>query len=245
VAAGRQLAFVASRTLGPAQALAASQPSCLALAQEVALAAPPPADVYLLAVPDTAVPHLVATGHWPAGALLAHVAGALPLGVFAAQPQVRGGVLYPLQTFSPGRPIDWPRVPLFVEGTDSAAEATLLALAHSLSQRVALLHSSQRLQLHLGAVWASNFTNHLLGVAHALLAEAGLSFEFLHPLVRETVDKALAAHPSPYAVQTGPALRHDAPTLAAHEAALAAHPAWQALYAQLSASIQQAESGNR
>lgn len=241
-AAGHQVVFVASRTPGPAQALAASLPGCLALAQAAALATPPPADVYLLAVPDAAVPTLLAAGHWPAGALLAHVAGALPLAVFAARPQVRGGVLYPLQTFSPGRAIDWPGVPLFVEGADPATEATLLALARSLSQRVALLDSGQRLRLHLGAVWASNFTNHLLGVAHALLAEASLPFELLHPLVRETVDKALAAQPSPYAVQTGPALRHDAPTLAAHEAALASHPAWQALYAQLSASIQHEES---
>jgi predicted short-subunit dehydrogenase-like oxidoreductase (DUF2520 family) len=242
-AAGHQIIFVASRTLGPAQALAAGLPGCLALAQETALAAPPPADVYLLAVPDAAVPTLLAAGHWPAGALVAHVAGALPLAVFATQPQVRGGVLYPLQTFSPGRRIAWPSVPLFVEGADLATEATLLALARSLSQRVALLDSSQRLHLHLGAVWASNFTNHMLEVAHALLAEAGLPFELLHPLVRETVDKALAAQPSPYAVQTGPAVRHDAPTLAAHEAALAPHPAWQALYAQLSASIQAAASG--
>ena len=239
-AAGHRVAFVASRTPGPAQALAASLPGCLALAQAAALAAPPPADVYLLAVPDAAVPALLAAGQWPAGALVAHVAGALPLAVFGARPQVRGGVLYPLQTFSPGRRIDWPGVPLFVEAADPGAEATLLALARSLSQRVALLDSAQRLHLHLGAVWASNFTNHLLGVAHALLAGAGLPFELLHPLVRETVDKALAAQPSPYAVQTGPAVRHDAPTLAAHEAALAAHPAWQALYAQLTASIQAA-----
>lgn len=239
-AAGHQLVFVASRTLGPAQALAAGLPGCPALPQEAALAAPPPADVYLLAVPDAAVPTLLAAGTWPAGALLAHVAGALPLAAFAARPQVRGGVLYPLQTFSPGRRIDWASVPLFVEAAEPGAEATLLALARSLSQRVALLSSAQRLHLHLGAVWASNFTNHLLGIAQELLAEAGLPFALLHPLVRETVDKALAAQPSPYGVQTGPAVRHDAPTLAAHEAALAAHPAWQVLYGQLTASIQAA-----
>jgi len=240
VAAGHHVVFVASRTSGSAQALAAGLPGCQALPQDQALATPPPANVYLLAVSDGAVPGLVAAGTWPAGALLAHVAGALPLAVFAARPQVRGGVLYPLQTFSPGRAIDWPSVPLFVEAAAPEAEATLLALARSLSQRVALLDSGQRLRLHLGAVWASNFTNHLLGIAHALLAEAALPFELLHPLVRETVDKALAAQPSPFGVQTGPAVRRDAPTLAAHEAALAAHPAWQGLYAQLTASIQAA-----
>ena len=240
VAAGHRVVVVASRTLDSAQALAASLPGCAAVPLSAALATPPPADVYLLAVPDAAVPPLLAAAHWPAGALVTHVAGALPLAVFASQPLVRGGVLYPLQTFSPGRAIAWPQVPLFVEAAEVTAEATLLALARSLSQRVALLDSDQRLRLHLGAVWASNFTNHLLGVAHALLAEASLPFELLHPLVRETVEKALAAQPTPFVVQTGPAVRRDAPTLAAHEAALANHPAWQALYGQLTANIQAA-----
>ena len=239
-AAGHSVAFVASRTLSSAATLAALLPQpCPALV--VPLAQPlPPADLYLLAVPDAAVPEVLAAIAWPVGALVAHVAGALPLAVFAAAPQVRGGVLYPLQTFSPGRAIDWPTVPLFVEAADPAAEATLLALAHSLSQRVALLDSAQRLRLHLGAVFASNFTNHVLGIAQELLAKAGLDFALLAPLVRETVDKALAAEPGPFAVQTGPAARHDVPTLAAHSAALANHPAWQTLYTQLSQSIRAA-----
>ncbi len=235
--AGHHVAFVAGRTPGPAQALAAQLSGCQVWAPPAAL---PAADVYLLAVPDAAVPELLGAVPWPAGAVVAHLAGAVPLAVFGAAPQVQGGVVYPLQTFSPGRSIDWPTVPLFVEAASPAAEARLLALARSLSQQVAVLPSAQRLRLHLGAVWASNFTNHLLGVAQALLAEAGLPFELLHPLVRETVAKALAAQPSPFGVQTGPAVRHDAPTLAAHEAALAAHPAWQALYAQLSQSIRAA-----
>lgn len=240
-AAGHELVFVAGRTSSSVQALAALVPSAEALSLPLAQA-PPLADVYLLAVPDTAVPQLLAAVAWSAGALVAHLAGALPVAVFAAAPQVRGGVLYPLQTFSPGRAIDWPAVPLFIEAPDAAAEATLLALAHSLSQRVARLSSAQRLRLHLGAVFASNFTNHALGIAHALLAEAELDFNLLAPLVRETVDKALGAQPGPFVVQTGPAARHDAPTLAAHTAALAAHPAWQTLYTQLTHSIQAAEA---
>lgn len=235
-AAGHQVAFIASRTQAGAAAVAAQLlPPCPALALPLT---PPPADLYLLAVPDAAVPAVLASVAWPAGAQVAHVAGALPLAVFAAAPQVRGGVLYPLQTFSPGRTIDWPTVPLFVEAADADTEAALLALARSLSQRVQLLDSAQRLRLHLGAVWASNFTNHALGIAHALLDEAGLDFALLSPLVRETVDKALAAPASPFAVQTGPAARYDAPTLAAHAAALANHPAWQTLYTQFSQSIQ-------
>ena len=234
LAAGHHVPFVWSRTAAAAEALAAQLPGAQAL---TTLATPmPPADVYLLAVPDAAVAPLLAAAIWPAGALVAHLAGALPLGVFATQPAVRGGVFYPLQTFSPGRAIAWPAVPLCIEATDPAAEALLLALAASISRHVLLLDSSQRLRLHVAAVFANNFTNHLLGIAEALLTEARLPPALLAPLVRETVEKALAH--APFGVQTGPAVRRDAPTLAAHHAALAAHPTWQALYTQLTASIQ-------
>lgn len=233
-AAGHQVVFVWSRSPAPARALAAQLPGAEALPS---LAPPLPlADVYLLAVPDAAVAPLLAGTQWPAGALVAHLAGSLPLSVFDTQPSVRGGVFYPLQTFSPGRPLNWPTVPLCIEAADAPAESTLLALAHSLSQHVRRLASGPRLQLHVAAVFANNFTNHLLGIADFLLAEAELPAGLLAPLVRETVAKALAN--PPFAVQTGPAVRRDAPTLAAHAAALAAHPAWQALYAQLTASIQ-------
>lgn len=238
VAAGHRVVFVAARHAASAAVLAATLPGCAALPEATVL--PPPADVYLLAVPDAAVPALLAAVAWPAGAVVVHLAGALPLAVFEAQPTVQGGVFYPLQTFSPGRVIAWLEVPLFVEAATPVAEALLLALAHSLSQQVQLLGSAQRLQLHLGAVFASNFTNHLLGLAQTLLHEAELPFALLHPLVHETIAKALAAQPSAFAVQTGPAIRHDAPTLAAHQAALAGHPAWQALYARLTVSIQRA-----
>jgi predicted short-subunit dehydrogenase-like oxidoreductase (DUF2520 family) len=234
LAAGHRLAFVWSRNEADAAALAKTVPDTPTLAAATTLL--PRADVYLLAVPDAAVAAVLATIAWPADALVAHLAGALPISVFAQQPGVRGGVFYPLQTFSPGRAINWAAVPLCIEATEARGEATLLALALSLSRQVFALSSEQRLRLHVAAVFANNFTNHLLGIADALLGEAGLPAALLAPLIRETVDKALAN--PPFTVQTGPAVRQDAPTLQAHHDALAAHPAWQALYAQLTASIQ-------
>ncbi|RSK32343.1 Rossmann-like and DUF2520 domain-containing protein [Hymenobacter metallilatus] len=220
-----------SRTSAEAATAAAPEVPVLSNLQEL-----PPADIYVLALPDAAVPEVLAAARFPAGALVVHTAGALPLSVFMAYPNIRGGVLYPLQTFSPGRHIEWATVPLCLEAADAAGLATLRQLAHSLSQDVRELSSAQRLQLHMAAVWVSNFPNHLLGIGHALLGGAGLPWELLHPLIRETLDKALSQ--PPFTAQTGPALRHDAVTLARHEAALAEHPAWQALYRQLTASIQ-------
>ncbi|GAB2956246.1 DUF2520 domain-containing protein [Hymenobacter coalescens] len=234
--AGHQVVAVWSRSASSAAAVAEPLGAAVLSGRAPDLRAAPPADLYLLTVPDDAVGPLLVASRWPAGALVAHTSGALPLGLFAAQPAVRGAVFYPLQTFSPGRQIDWSAVPLCLEAADTPAMAVLQAVADSLSRRVLPVATPARQQLHVAAVFASNFTNHLLGLADALLTDAHLPANLLHPLVRETVDKALRN--PPFRVQTGPAIRHDAATIAAHTAALAAHPAWQELYAQLTASIQ-------
>jgi len=237
--AGHTVTHVWSRTAASATALAAQLPGARATTTldlrqlEV--------EVVLLAVPDAAVEPLLAQLQLPANVLAAHTAGALPIAVFAPYPHVRGGVFYPLQTFSPGRMVEWAMLPLCLEATDSASQATLLSLAHSLSQDVRLLSSEQRLLLHAAAVFAGNFTNHVLGISHALLQEAGLPFELIMPLVRETVEKALTQ--PPFTVQTGPAARHDTPTLARHRQALHAYPMWQEVYDTVSRSIQQQTGG--
>ncbi|WP_019949398.1 Rossmann-like and DUF2520 domain-containing protein [Hymenobacter aerophilus] len=233
--AGHAVVGVWSRTAESAEALAGRLPAGAIVASS--LAGLPEADVYLLTLPDAVVPEVLAAARFPAGALVAHTAGALPLAVFAPyKERLRGGVFYPLQTFGPGRAIAWDAVPLCLEATDAAALATLHRLAASLSLDVRELDSARRLQLHVAAVWVSNFPNHLLGIGRELLAGAGLPWELLHPLIRETVDKALAQ--PPFEAQTGPAVRHDAATLARHETALAGQPRWQQLYQQLTASIQ-------
>ncbi|MCC3157887.1 DUF2520 domain-containing protein [Hymenobacter sp. 15J16-1T3B] len=236
--AGHRVVAVWSRRAASAAAVAAPLGAAVLHGAAPDLRRAPAADLYLLAVPDDAAAGVLGEARWPSGALVAHTSGALPLALFAARPEVRGGVFYPLQTFSPGRVIEWAQVPLCLEAADAAGLAVLQTVAASLSQRVLLVGTPQRRQLHVAAVFASNFTNHLLGVADALLAEAELPADLLAPLVRETVDKALQN--PPFQVQTGPAIRRDAATIATHTAALAAHPRWQALYEQLTASIQAA-----
>lgn len=232
-AAGHTVVGVWSRTPASAATVTAQLPGAATLTSLHQL---PAADVYLLALPDSVVPEVLAAVQFPAGALVAHTAGALPLAIFAPYPAIRSGVFYPLQTFSPGRIIDWHTVPLCLEAAEATGLATLRVLATSLSHDVRELSSSQRLNLHLAAVWASNFPNHLLGISHALLTKAGLPWELLHPLIQETVAKALMQ--PPFTAQTGPAVRHDAGTLARHEAALTAQPVWQELYKDLTNSIQ-------
>jgi predicted short-subunit dehydrogenase-like oxidoreductase (DUF2520 family) len=192
----------------------------------------PAANLVLLTVPDGAVAEVTAQLP-PGGALVAHTSGSSPL---AGRPGQRA-VLYPLQTFTWGIPADFQAIPIFVEADPPHLEP-LLALAQAMSPQAYALDSGARLQLHHGAVWASNFVNLMLRIASQVMPEplAGHpGLELYAPLLREQIRKALAAGPA--AAQTGPALRGDRETITRHLALLDGHADWQELYRLLSRAI--------
>jgi predicted short-subunit dehydrogenase-like oxidoreductase (DUF2520 family) len=146
------------------------------------------------------------------------------------------GVFYPLQTFSKEVPIRFDEIPLCIEASDTVTEKRLTDLASDISHVVYLVSSQERQVLHVGAVFACNFTNHLLSIAKRLLDREHLEFALLKPLIAETIRKALEA-PDPAAVQTGPARRGDRQTIEKHLDYLEQYPAWQGLYEVLTESI--------
>ena len=109
-------------------------------------------------------------------------------------------------------------------------------MAKTIGNLVYQVNDNQRAVLHVAAVFANNFTNHCFALAEKILEEADLPFEMLHPLMEETLAKAL--QDSPAKMQTGPAMRGDEETIRRHLSLLSQHPEWQALYANLSQSIQ-------
>ena len=66
----------------------------------------------------------------------------------------------------------------------------------------------------MAAVLAANFSNHLIALASEYLNSHGIDPTLLHPLLRQTVDKACTM--PPLAAQTGPAARHDTATIGRH-----------------------------
>lgn len=190
------------------------------------------ADLYLFSVKDTALPELVARLK-PNGALWVHTAGSMPMELFAGHAG-RYGVLYPLQTFSREREVDFRRVPLFVEASSEADEALLLELAGRLSGNVRLLSSEKRKSLHLAAVFACNFTNHMYVLAERVLAEQGIPSDVLLPLIDETAAKVHAMTAAE--AQTGPAVRYDENVINKHLAMLD-DPELKELYRSISRSI--------
>lgn len=192
------------------------------------------ADIYLVAVSDKAVAELAASLPFPAGAVVAHTAGSVPLEALPAH--TRRAVFYPLQTFTKGRAVDFSQIPLFLETDDAALRPQLEAFARCLSQHVVWADSACRAKVHLAAVFACNFANHMYAVGERIVRSAGLPFDVLKPLIAQTAAKALDAA-SPANVQTGPAVRHDAQTMERHAALLADDPQLENIYKIISNSI--------
>jgi predicted short-subunit dehydrogenase-like oxidoreductase (DUF2520 family) len=93
----------------------------------------------------------------------------------------------------------------------------------------------QRALLHVAAVFANNFANRCFAIAEKILDEKDLPFELLHPLMEETLAKAL--QDSPERMQTGPAMRGDLDTVKRHLTLLQNNPDWQDIYRIMSENI--------
>ena len=193
------------------------------------------ADLYLVSLTDQALlsllPQLVSGREQ---ALWVHTAGSVPLSCFQGL-TLRGGVLYPMQTFSKGVPVEFSLVSLFVEASLPADLLLLERLAALLTTHVHRADSRQRKALHIGAVMACNFANHAYALAQYWLEQQGLPFEAMLPLIDETARKVHQL--KPMEGQTGPAIRQDQAVMASHIELLHDYPQLQAIYRQLSQSI--------
>lgn len=193
----------------------------------------PDADIYLISLADNAFDAVVR--ELPRNnALWLHTSGSLPLEALSTLSQ-RTGVFYPLQTFSRDVPVDLREVPLFIEGSDPKTESEIAGIGDRIFRTIHHADSDLRRRMHVAAVFACNFTNHLWTLADDLLRRDDLSLEVLHPLLKETLRKALTTAGSPSAHQTGPAVREDYDVMNAHADSLPSELA--AIYRSLSQSI--------
>ncbi|MGB3849711.1 MAG: Rossmann-like and DUF2520 domain-containing protein [Tunicatimonas sp.] len=196
------------------------------------------AQLFIVAVTDDAIKEVVQKLQLPAGATLVHTSGSQPLRALRPAVTNRTGVLYPVQTFSRARRIDLRHVPLCLESEDPEVLLRLTKLARKISQHVALVNSEERQALHVAAVFANNFTNHLLRMAQTLAEAHHIDASLLHPLIEETVRKALEGDPA--AAQTGPAARGDETTIRRHLRQLKSFdPAYAKVYRLLTQHIQE------
>jgi predicted short-subunit dehydrogenase-like oxidoreductase (DUF2520 family) len=194
-------------------------------------------DLYIIAVKDSAIAD-VAKQLAVHQRFMVHTSGATDLQVLLDVTS-QAGVFYPLQTFSKEKELDFRTVPLCIEGADEAIAKLLIELGQTISNNIYPVDSVQRKILHLSAVFACNFPNYLYYVAQKLLAKNELDFNLLKPLIMETAEKVQQQFPA--MVQTGPAVRKDEQTMAAHLQLLEDDVFLQTLYQLLSEGVMKME----
>ena len=194
---------------------------------------PTNAGLYIFAINDDALSGLLTdfpktTGIW------VHTAGSLPVSIF--EPHTKHyGVIYPLQTFSKHRKINFRDIPIFIEASQEQGMTLLTDLAQNISDKVIPLSSEKRKFYHLAAVFACNFSNHMYTLASETLEQQNLDWEFLKPLILETASKIEKT--SPQKAQTGPAIRYDRKIIDKQLELLKDDKSKQELYEKISQSI--------
>lgn len=169
------------------------------------------ADIYLIAINDDAISEVSRFLVGKKG-LIVHTSGSIPIN--ALPNKHRRGVFYPLQTFSTNRKVNFKEIPICIEAENEDDYKLLNELASMISDKVIQLDSDQRKALHLTAVFANNFTNHMYHIAQEICIQNDVPFELLLPLINETATKIQDL--SPLEAQTGPAKRNDEGTLEKH-----------------------------
>ncbi len=171
----------------------------------------PTADLYVISVKDDVITQVVEQMPETKG-LVVHTAGSVSVDVLSRYKNY--GVFYPFQTFIKSAHLQFDNIPILVEANTEKNTSTLLKLGKDLSGKVLRASSEQRGALHISAVFACNFVNHMYRLGEDVLKDSGLPFELLHPLIKETANKVMKFSPS--VAQTGPASRNDQQIIQKH-----------------------------
>jgi predicted short-subunit dehydrogenase-like oxidoreductase (DUF2520 family) len=191
------------------------------------------ADVYFIAVNDDSVPEVAKQLHL-GDKVVAHTSGAVPMSILEGV-STNYGIFYPLQTLSRNISVDFSLIPICLNGVNDHTREILKDVATALTRKVVIVDDEKRLAIHVAAVIANNFTNHLFSISQIILERNGLSFEILKPLINETVRK-IQNH-EPLNVQTGPAIRKDEETIRRHLRFLEGDQRFNEIYRLMSNSI--------
>ncbi|WP_299183592.1 Rossmann-like and DUF2520 domain-containing protein [uncultured Chryseobacterium sp.] len=170
------------------------------------------ADLYIICVSDNSVEE-VSKLITKKDCLVVHTSGSLPKEVLTGE--YRKASFYPLQTFSKSKELNYTKIPFFIESENEADKELLFDIASKISENVMESNHEKRKYIHLTAVFACNFVNHLFSRAKEISDSQQIPFDYFLPLIDETVQKIYEIEPK--LAQTGPAVRNDIRVLQLHE----------------------------
>ena len=197
----------------------------------------PDANVYILSLKDDVYTSVVSSLP-KSSSIYLHTSGSLEIDILKRL-SPNYGVLYPFQTFSKGKDLNFSQIPFCLESSNFFTKEILMTLAEQLSEVHHWLTSQQRKQLHLAGVFASNFPNALYVIVKQILDKQKMDFSIALPLIKETVEKLDSLYPEE--AQTGPAVRNDTKVIEKHIDMLS-EPDYKITYELLTKIIQKQQN---
>ncbi len=222
---------VYSRNLKHAQALAI-QIGANPIDQLSAIS--PKADAYIIAVSDPAIATITASLAL-GDQLVVHTAGSVSQDILS-QSSSNYGVFWPMKMIRKGQE-GMGNVQIVIDGSSNSNKSFLSNLARLIGAQVAFADNEQRQKLHLMAVVASNFTNHLYHLASDYCKKNHLDFSLLYSIISQTAEGIQGNNPA--TTQAGPAYRGDYETMQKHILLLKDEPVLLDFYRDFSRSIQE------
>lgn len=140
------------------------------------------ADLYIVSVSDNALGDIAGCLTLD-DQLIAHTAGSISRDALK-QVSSNYGVLYPLQSLRKETVII-PEIPFLIDGNTAENITRLTALARRFSNDVQVADDQTRLKLHVAAIIANNFTNHLFTLAEDFCIRENVDFRLLMPMILE------------------------------------------------------------
>jgi len=190
------------------------------------------ADCCIIAVSDHSIAG-VANDLQLKNTVVIHTAGAVPLDVIRKENKAVLWFIYSiLKTELP----DHRAIPAMWEANGEPAKRVVTSIAGAISDIVMEGNADKRTWLHLSAVFANNFTNHIVTICEQICHEQGVSFKLMMPILQQTLYRI--NYKSPAELQTGPAVRRDDETVAKHLKLLADTPERQRIYRAVTQSIE-------
>ncbi len=193
------------------------------------------ADFYIYAISDDALTEVITNIPTDNGVHV-HTSGSVDISVFE-NTKTNYGVIYPLQTFSRNKKIEFGKVAFFIEANNKPTFERIEALTKKLSLKIFEVDSKQRRRVHLAGVFGNNFANAMWSIADDILKEQNIPFvDAMMPMIEESVAKLKYMPPS--MAQTGPAKRGDHNTMKAHSELLGNETIVLNIYKMLSEFIE-------
>ncbi|NUM50723.1 MAG: DUF2520 domain-containing protein [Flavobacteriales bacterium] len=194
------------------------------------------ADLYIIALKDDVI-ETVSKKIKNKNIPIVHTSGTVSTEVFYKNKFKTFGCFYPLQTFSKKNKLGVSNFPILLEANDTKFYSKLEKLALAVSANRLRANSKQRLNIHLAAVLACNFTNYLYSVSEDILNQSHFKINLLYPLIKQTAENAKKE--KVFTLQTGPAIRKDYSTIRKHLQVLEKNKKAKKMYRLLTQAIQE------